>query len=418
MNYIRSSSDSSVKAVRRKTLTAIIMAVMTSLSAFSFHGCSMDENKTAEESSVSTAVTETSAAQSLTVCSTSETRPDNTSALTTLVTSENTSAVTTSPVTSSVKVTTEFDNGYDGPDPFRYLYKNYDSYYSSFSSNYDPDTDISLRYDEHNEKHDISLMLDAQRKKILYRNFGIGYDSNKKCYNTRWQKCDIPDDKDELFTLTVYENGTEVQKIKVLEHDTGKEEYGKQEYVQYMVFTESDGSEMCVTKNISLSEDSIKGISEFYYYVDPSWDGNKLSDSYKDLFPAQSIKFSFMRSGYIVFRSGEYRLESSEKRGNIFQAEISEPQLLSDSETDILNNYFTSHDLVEVNTDIAKLFSQDMKFCIYVPDKEKLVISFYRNRKLVNFADENDEHVYMLADAEQLDALYDIASQYESVISD
>ena len=109
MNYIRSSSDSSVKAVRRKTLTAIIMAVMTSLSAFSFHGCSMDENKTAEESSVSTAVTETSAAQSLTVCSTSETRPDNTSALTTLVTSENTSAVTTSPVTSSVKVTTEFD---------------------------------------------------------------------------------------------------------------------------------------------------------------------------------------------------------------------------------------------------------------------------------------------------------------------
>ncbi|MBR6924145.1 MAG: hypothetical protein IKH50_06370, partial [Oscillospiraceae bacterium] len=200
--------------------------------------------------------------------------------------------------------------------------------------------------------------------------------------------------------------------------DTGKEEYGEQEYVQYMVFTDSDGSEMCVTRNISLSEDSIKGISEFYYYVDPSWDGNKLSDSYKDLFPAQSIKFSFMRSGYIVFRSGEYRLESSEKRGNIFQAEISEPQLLSDSETDILNNYFTSHDLVEVNTDIAKLFSQDMKFCIYVPDKEKLVISFYRNRKLVNFADENDEHVYMLADAEQLDALYDIASQYESVISD
>ena len=418
MDHIRSSADMSAKVVRRKTLTAIIMAVITSVSAFSFHGCSLDENKTAEESIVSTAVTETSAAQSLSVCSTSETRPDNTSVLTTLVTSENTSAVTTSPVTSSVKVTTEFDNGYDGPDPFRYLYKNFNSYYSSFSSNYDPDTDISIRYDEHNEKHDISFMLDAQRKSILYRNFGIGYDSEKKCYDTRWQKCDIPDDKDELFTLTVYENSTEVQKIKVLEYDAEKEEYGKQECVQYMVFTESDGSEMCVTRNIPFSEESIKGIGEFYYYVDPSWDGNKLSDSYKDLFPAQSIKFSFMRSGYIVFSSGEFRLEPSEKRGNIFQAEISEPQLLSASETDVLNNYFTSHDLVEVNTAIAKLFSQDMKFCIYVPDKEELVISFYRNRKLVKFADENGEHIYMLADAEQLDALYDLASQYESVISD
>jgi hypothetical protein len=125
-----------------------------------------------------------------------------------------------------------------------------------------------------------------------------------------------------------------------------------------------------------------------------------------------------MRSGYIVFKSGEYRLEYAEKHGDICQAEISEPQLLSDSETDILNNYFTSHDLVEVNTAIAKLFSQDMKFCIYVPDKEKLVISFYRNRKFVKFADENGEHVYKLADAEQLDALYDLASQYESVISD
>ena len=218
MDHIRSSADMSAKVVRRKTLTAIIMAVITSVSAFSFHGCSLDENKTAEESIVSTALTETSAAQSLSVCSTSETRPDNTSVLTTLVTSENTSAVTTSPVTSSVKVTTEFDNGYDGPDPFRYLYKNFNSYYSSFSSNYDPDTDISIRYDEHNEKHDISFMLDAQRKSILYRNFGIGYDSEKKCYDTRWQKCDIPDAKDELFNLTVYENGTEVQKIKVLEY--------------------------------------------------------------------------------------------------------------------------------------------------------------------------------------------------------
>ena len=416
MDHIRSSADISAKVVRRKNLAAIIMAVITSVSAFSFHGCSLNENKTAEESSVSTVVTETSTSQSL--CSTSETRPDNTSVLTTLVTSENTSAVTTSPVTSSVKVTTEFDNGYDGPDPFRYLYKNYNSYYSRFSSNYDPDTDISFRYDEHNEKRDISFMLDAQRKRILYRNFGIGYDSEKKCYDTRWQKCDIPNDKDELFTITVYENGTEVQKIKVLEYDTGKEEYSKQEYIQYMLFTESDGSEMCVTRNISIYEDSIKGIGEFYYYVDPSWDGNKLSDSYKDLFPAQSIKFSFMRSGYIVFSSGEFRLEPSEKRGNIFQAEISEPQLLSASETDVLNNYFTSHDLVEVNTAIAKLFSQDMKFCIYVPDKEELVISFYRNRKLVKFADENGEHVYMLADAEQLDALYDLASQYESVISD
>ena len=251
MNYIRSSSDSSVKAVRRKTLTAIIMAVMTSLSAFSFHGCSMDENKTAEESSVSTAVTETSAAQSL--CSTSETDKGKKT--------DSTSEITTSPVTTAVTVTS----------------------------------------------------------------------------------------------------------------------------------------------------------------ADSSLEGKQLSDSYKELFPAKSIEFSFMKSGYHVYRSEEdnqKHMYGYGRTGSVFYPEVSEPQLLDDSETELLNNYFTSHDLVEVNGDFAKLISEDMKFSIYVPEKDDLAISFYRNRKLVKFADENGEHVYRLDDAEQLDALYDMASQYESNIFD
>ena len=144
-----------------------------------------------------------------------------------------------------------------------------------------------------------------------------------------------------------------------------------------------------------------------------------VTETSENLFPAKSIKFSFMKSGYHDFRSEEDNQKRMYgKTVSIFYPEVSEPQLLDDSETELLNNYFTSHDLDEVNGDFAKLISEDLKFCIYVPEEEGLVISFYRNRKLVKFADEKSEHVYRLDDAEQLDTLYDMASQYENDISD